>query len=87
MDGGIDGRMDSPTFRTNWSHEILGEPKKDRAARLRKEDEEVQATRWTARGRVGVKMVKEGRCLREYLDGCTRINPPISILTASLSAL
>jgi len=42
--GRIDGRTDSPTFRTNWSHEILGEPKKDRAALLRKEDEEVQAT-------------------------------------------
>lgn len=55
MDGGIDGRMDSPTFRTNWSHEILGEPKKDRAARLRKKDGEVRATTWTARERVGVK--------------------------------
>lgn len=89
MDGGIDGRgMDSPTFRTNWSHEILGEPKKDRAARLRKEDEEVQATRWTARGLgLGLKWLKEERCLREYLDGCTRIGPPISILTASLSTL
>lgn len=65
MDGGIDGRMDSPTFRTNWSHEILGEPKKDRAARLRKEDGEVQAaTTWTARERVG--RLKERRCSREY---------------------
>lgn len=49
----MDGRMDSPTFRTNWSHEILGEPKKDRAAFLRKEDGEVRATWRTARERTG----------------------------------
>lgn len=29
IDGRMNGRTDSPTFRTNWSHEILGEPKKD----------------------------------------------------------
>lgn len=28
-DGRTDRRTDSPTFRTNWSHEILGEPKVD----------------------------------------------------------
>lgn len=60
-DGQTDGWTDSPTFRTNWSHEILGEPKKDRAALLRKEDGEVQATWRTARERTGVQVVKGRR--------------------------
>lgn len=75
----MDGRMDSPTFRTNWSHEILGEPKKDRAAFLRKEDGEASDVANSERKDWGFDWLREeekvsGRILRwVYTDQPTDI--------------
>lgn len=51
-DGRTDERTDSPTFRTNWSHEILGEPKKDSGifAEKRRRTARVNDKRETSRG-------------------------------------